>query len=63
MIVDSAELGDDEVTVAALLHDIGHVVGMEAGFPLGMNNCGIPEVIGFDMHKCIGIMCDIMLAA
>lgn len=36
--------GDNEVTVAALLHDVGHAVGLEAGFPLGMNDCGIPEV-------------------
>lgn len=39
---------DEEVTVAALLHDLGHALGMEAGFPLGMDGCGIPD------HEGIG---------
>jgi len=39
---------DDEVTIAALLHDLGHALGMEAGFPLGMAGCGIPD------HEGIG---------
>lgn len=42
------EGGDNEVMVAALLHDIGHVVGMESGYALGMNGCGFPE------HEFVG---------
>ena len=44
------EGGDDEVMVAALLHDIGHVVGMESGYPLGMNGCGFPGVRQSDIY-------------
>ncbi len=48
--------GDDEVVVAALLHDIGHVVGMEAGYDLQMDGCGIlnHENIGADFLADLG---------
>jgi predicted HD phosphohydrolase len=36
-------LGDDEVMVAALLHDIGHAIGMEAGYEMGMSGCGFED--------------------
>lgn len=29
-----------EVQLAALLHDIGHLLGLEAGFDAGMDGCG-----------------------
>jgi 2-amino-1-hydroxyethylphosphonate dioxygenase (glycine-forming) len=47
---------DEEVCVAALLHDLGHALGMEAGFALGMNGCGIPdhEGIGERFVKMLG---------
>ena len=39
-----------KVQVASLLHDVGHMLGMEAGYPIGMDGCGIEnhEKIGGD---------------
>jgi len=40
----SKEKGEDaDVSLACLLHDIGHMLGMEAGFPPGMKGCGTPN--------------------
>mmetsp|Transcript_35653 Transcript_35653/g.65352 ORF Transcript_35653/g.65352 Transcript_35653/m.65352 type:complete len:487 (-) Transcript_35653:265-1725(-) len=35
--------GDREATVAALLHDVGHMLGLEAGHAMGMDGCGVPD--------------------
>lgn len=47
---------DTELIVASLLHDVGHVLGIEAGFELGMNGCGIPdhEHVGADFLAKLG---------
>ena len=34
---------DEETQIACLLHDIGHVIGLEAGFPPAMDGCGTPD--------------------
>lgn len=46
----------EDVRMACLLHDVGHMLGMEAGFPIGMNGCGVPdhEVIGGDFLRSLG---------
>ena len=51
-----AESGDEEVVLAALLHDIGHLAGMEAGFAVGMGGCGIErhEHVGADFLGSLG---------
>ena len=44
--------------IAALLHDLGHIVGMEAGESAdGMGGCGIPrhEHVGADFLKLLGM--------
>ena len=48
---------DEEVILAALMHDIGHVVGMHAGESVeGMGGCGIPrhEHVGADFLMMCG---------
>lgn len=47
---------DNEVVVAALLHDIGHVLGLEAGQALRMGGCGIQnhENIGAHFTRKLG---------
>jgi len=48
---------DEEMILAALLHDLGHVIGMEAGESAeGMGGCGIPrhEHVGADFLKLCG---------
>ncbi len=44
------------VQIGALLHDIGHMLGMEAGFAPGMNGCGtlLHERIGGDFLYALG---------
>lgn len=46
----------EHVQVALMLHDIGHMLGMEAGFPVGMEGCGIQshEIIGGDFLLSLG---------
>jgi len=34
---------DDEAVAAALLHDVGHLLGLEAGMEMGMDGCGVPD--------------------
>eukprot|EP00616_Rhizochromulina_sp_CCMP1243_P003009 CAMPEP_0118976016 /NCGR_PEP_ID=MMETSP1173-20130426/17557_1 /TAXON_ID=1034831 /ORGANISM="Rhizochromulina marina cf, Strain CCMP1243" /LENGTH=511 /DNA_ID=CAMNT_0006925993 /DNA_START=11 /DNA_END=1542 /DNA_ORIENTATION=- len=48
---------NEEVQVAALLHDIGHLLGFEAGFPAGMDGCGTEfhEDIGADFLRGLGL--------
>jgi predicted HD phosphohydrolase len=45
-----------EVQVASLLHDVGHMLGMEAGYSIGMDGCGIEnhEAIGGDFLLSLG---------
>ncbi len=44
---------DNEIIIASLLHDIGHVLGMEAGMDLEMDGCGIKdhEKVGADFLR------------
>lgn len=46
----------NETCVACLMHDIGHMLGLEAGFGAGMNGCGTPdhESIGADFLLALG---------
>ena len=37
-----------EVVAAALLHDVGHMLGFEAGLPSQMDGCG------FEAHDTVG---------
>lgn len=39
----AARPGDDEAVAAALLHDVGHMLGLEAGLEMGMEGCGMPD--------------------
>ena len=54
----STEYGgkDDEIVAAALLHDVGHVLGLEAGLEPGMGGCGVTEheKIGASFLKTLG---------
>lgn len=49
--------GDPELVAAALLHDIGHLLGLEAGSLPGMDGCGTPdhEGIGADFLAGLGL--------
>jgi len=55
---DAAKRDDapSKVQVASLLHDVGHMLGMEAGYPIGMDGCGIEnhEKIGGDFLLSLG---------
>eukprot|EP00468_Gymnochlora_sp_CCMP2014_P003933 CAMPEP_0167761546 /NCGR_PEP_ID=MMETSP0110_2-20121227/12236_1 /TAXON_ID=629695 /ORGANISM="Gymnochlora sp., Strain CCMP2014" /LENGTH=485 /DNA_ID=CAMNT_0007648249 /DNA_START=73 /DNA_END=1530 /DNA_ORIENTATION=- len=46
----------DEVAVGALLHDVGHLLGLEAGFEPAMDGCGTVdhEGIGHDFLLALG---------
>jgi len=48
---------DDEMIVAALLHDVGHVLGLEAGLDMQMDGCGITnhEHLGADFLLALGL--------
>jgi predicted HD phosphohydrolase/ectoine hydroxylase-related dioxygenase (phytanoyl-CoA dioxygenase family) len=39
---------DEEAQLSCLLHDIGHLLGLEAGNPMGMDGCGVED------HETIG---------
>ena len=47
---------DKYVQIASLLHDVGHMLGSEAGFGIGMDGCGIPnhELIGQHFLDSLG---------
>ena len=49
--------GSEEVQLAALLHDIGHLLGLEAGFAPGMDGCGTPrhEHVAADFLTALGV--------
>eukprot|EP00954_Amorphochlora_amoebiformis_P021775 1348728-Amorphochlora_amoeboformis.AAC.1 len=48
-----------EVVIAALLHDVGHLLGLEAGFEPAMDGCGTVdhEGIGHDFLLDLGSFC------
>ena len=52
---------DDNVVLACLLHDIGHLAGLEAGHPPGMDGCGTPEHerIGAELLGALGLPEDV----
>lgn len=47
---------DEEFILANLFHDIGHILGLEAGEPMKMEGCGIVdhEIIGANYVKSLG---------
>lgn len=55
-------LADEEFVLAALFHDIGHILGLEAFLEMEMDNCGILDhetigaqflySLGFSYHCC-----------
>jgi len=47
----------EHIAIASLLHDIGHMLGLEAGFSPGMAGCGTPnhEGIGGDFLSKLGM--------
>ena len=58
------EAGETEdLQMAALLHDIGHILSMEAGFGPGMDGCGAidHEGIGADLLRSLGFSEDCCL--
>lgn len=62
----AAKAGEDETAVlACLLHDVGHLAGLEAGHPPGMDGCGTPEHerIGADLLGALGLPEDISYLA
>eukprot|EP00966_Prymnesium_polylepis_P292396 6752924-Prymnesium_polylepis.1 len=58
----AAKAGEDATAVlACLLHDVGHLSGLEAGHPPGMDGCGTPEHerIGAEFLGSIGLPDDV----
>lgn len=53
----AARKDDDEAAVAALLHDVGHLLGLEAGMEMGMEGCGVPchESVGAAFIQQLGL--------
>ena len=51
----------DEVVVAALLHDVGHLLELEAGFAPGMDGCGNldHEESGAEFLRSLGLPDDV----
>uniref|UniRef100_A0A7S0IQ31 HD domain-containing protein n=1 Tax=Calcidiscus leptoporus TaxID=127549 RepID=A0A7S0IQ31_9EUKA len=53
----AAKAGESEESVlACLLHDVGHLCGLEAGYAPGMEGCGTPEHerVGAELLKALG---------
>ena len=48
--------GSTSLQLAALLHDIGHLLGLEAGFAPAMDGCGTPrhEHVAADFLRALG---------
>jgi predicted HD phosphohydrolase len=40
------------VVLAALVHDVGHLLGLEADFPPGMGGCGTADHEGIGQKFC-----------
>ena len=57
MVVAGQSGEDKEVQLAALLHDVGHLLGLEAGFPPAMDGCGTVdhEGVGADFIRRSGL--------
>jgi predicted HD phosphohydrolase len=58
----ASKAGENDMAVlACLLHDVGHLLGMESGNELGMDGCGTPEHerIGADFLGAIGFPEDV----
>ena len=58
----AAKAGESETAIlACLLHDIGHLAGLEAGHPPGMDGCGTPEHerIGAELLGALGLPEDV----
>jgi len=54
----AAKAGEDDLSVlACLLHDVGHLAGLEAGFAPGMDGCGTPEHerVGAELLGALGL--------
>lgn len=54
----AAKAGECDLTVlSCLLHDVGHLAGLEAGFEPGMDGCGTPEHerIGAELLRALGL--------
>ena len=47
---------DDDMVAAALLHDVGHVLGLEAGLEMAMGGCGTAnhEEVGAEFLSTLG---------
>ena len=62
----AAAAGEDETAVlACLLHDVGHLAGLEAGHPPGMDGCGTPEheLVGARLLGALGLPEDVSYLA
>ena len=48
---------NEDVQLACLMHDVGHLLGLEAGFAPGMGGCGTVdhEVVGADFLQAVGL--------
>ena len=58
----AAVAGEDEAAIlACLLHDVGHLAGLEAGHPPGMDGCGTPkhERVGAELLGALGLPEDV----
>lgn len=58
----AAKAGEDDTAVlACLLHDVGHLLGLEAGHAPGMGGCGTPEHerIGAEFLGALGLPDDV----
>ena len=56
---------DDTAILACLLHDVGHLAGLEAGHAPGMDGCGTPEHerVGAELLGAIGLPDDVAYLA
>ena len=58
----AAKAGEDDTAIlACLLHDIGHLAGLEAGLEPGMDGCGTPkhERVGAELLGALGLPEDV----
>lgn len=44
----------EEVQIAALFHDVGHLLGLEAGYPPAMDGCGTGAAL-LSITLCFGV--------
>ena len=58
----AAKAGESETAIlACLLHDVGHLAGLEAGHAPGMDGCGTPEHerVGAELLGALGLPVDV----